>query len=198
MRHLAGVTVVASVLAMVSMGSMASTSRAAETYKVDPVHSMVVFRIQHMGISFVYGRFNDPAGTFVIDEDPSKMSFDVQAETAKVDTNNQRRDDDLRSERFFDVKKYPTIQFKSTSVKKGSKENEYEVSGDMSLHGVTKAITVKMQLVGKAKGQRGEQRAGFETTFTIKRSDYGMKTMLDGGVGDEVTLMVNLEGVQQG
>jgi polyisoprenoid-binding protein YceI len=184
------------VVAVCLVAGSFSTARG-ETYKVDPVHSMVVFRIQHMGVSFVYGRFNDPGGSLVLDDDPSKMSFDVQVDTAKVDTNNTRRDDDLRSQRFFDAKTYPAIQFKSTSVKAGAKDKEYEVSGDMTLHGVTKPMTVKMTLVGKAAGQDKKTRAGFETTFTVKRSDYGMTTMLGTGVGDEVTLMVSLEAIQQ-
>lgn len=171
-------------------------SAIADTYKVDPVHTSIVFRIGHLQVSSVYGRFNGASGT--IEYDPAaaeKAKFDVQVETKNVDTNVPQRDNDLRSPNFFDAEKYPTIQFKSTSVKAAG-DKTLEVSGDMTLHGVTKPITVTMQYGGVANNPRMGVRAGFATEFTIKRSDFGMDKMIP-MVGDEVKMMVQLEAVKQ-
>jgi polyisoprenoid-binding protein YceI len=171
-----------------------ATLLAADTYKVDPVHSMVVFQINHMGVSNVLGRFNAPAGTFVMDDDAANMSFQVTVPAANVDTNNAQRDTHLKSESFFDAKQFPDITFKSTAIKKTG-DKTYDVTGDLTLHGVTKSITVPLNLIGTASTQQGD-KAGFGGTFSIKRSDYGMTFMI-GGVGDDVTLWVNLEGTKQ-
>ena len=168
----------------------------ADTYRVDPVHTSIVFRIGHLEVSSVYGRFNGASGT--IDYDPAapeKAKFDVQAETKNVDTNVPQRDNDLRSPNFFDAEKFPTIQFKSTSVKAAG-DKTLEVTGDLTLHGVTRPITVTMTFGGVATTPKMGVRGGFATEFTIKRSDFGMNNMIP-MVGDEVKLMVALEGVKQ-
>jgi polyisoprenoid-binding protein YceI len=167
---------------------------AADTYKLDPVHSMVIFQISHMEVSNTFGRFNEPNGTFVLDDDASKISFDITVDAAKVDTNNAQRDTHLKSDSFFSVKQFPTITFKSSAVKKTG-DKTFDVTGDLTLHGVTKTITIPLTEIGAGKTQAGE-RAGFTTTFSIKRSDYGM-TFMVGPVGDDVTLMVGIEGVKQ-
>ena len=172
----------------------AATLLAADTYKIDPVHSMVIFQINHLGVSNIFGRFNAPAGTFTTDDDPANISFNATVETANVDTNNTQRDTHLKSDSFFDAKQFPEITFKSTAVKKTG-DKTYDVTGDLTLHGVTKSITVPLNLIGTAKTQMGD-RAGFGGTFSIKRTDYGM-TFMVGPVGDDVTLWVNLEGVKQ-
>lgn len=183
---------IAAFLAMAGIESAAM----ADTYTVDPVHSSIVFRIGHLQISSVYGRFNKASGTVEYDPAaPEKAKFDVQVATKNVDTNEPRRDDDLRSPNFFDAEKYPTIQFKSTSVKAAG-DKTLEVSGDMTLHGVTKPITVTMQYGGVANNPRMGVRSGFSTEFTIKRSDFGMDKMIP-MVGDEVKMMVQLEAVKQ-
>lgn len=168
----------------------------ADTYKVDPVHSSIVFQIGHLQISSVYGRFNGASGTVEYDPAaPEKAKFDVQVETRNVDTNVPQRDNDLRSANFFDAERYPTIQFKSTSVKPAG-DKILEVTGDMTLHGVTRSITVPVQYGGVANNPRMGVRSGFATEFTIKRSDFGMDKMIP-MVGDEVKMMVQLEGVKQ-
>ena len=183
-------------LSFMSLGLLAVAPAWADEYKVDPVHSMVVFRIQHLGISFVYGRFTAPTGMISFDPAaPEKATFDVQVESKNVDTNTEQRDNHLRSHDFFDVAKFPTIHFKSTAVKKTG-DNTYEVTGDMSLHGVTKSITITLTNVGSTKDPWGGFRTGFESTFTVKRSDYGMTFMIP-DVGDEVRLMVNMEAIKQ-
>lgn len=174
-----------------------TNTQATETYKVDPVHTTAIFRIKHLGVTYFYGRFNETTGSFTLNtENPCEMSFDVQIKTASVDTNSVNRNNHLKSPDFFNAKQFPTISFKSKSVQ-SSGENMYSVAGDLTLHGVTKPITVQMEFVGQGdKGPRSGYRAGFDVTFTIKRSDFGMNYM-QGMLGDEVTIMVGLEGVRQ-
>ena len=167
---------------------------AQSNFKVDPVHSFILFKVNHLGVSNAWGRFNDPQGTVVWDEsDPSKGRVEVTVQTAKIDTANQKRDQHLKSPDFFNAAQFPTLSFKSNSVaKKG--DNEFEVSGDLTVHGVTKPITVTVKKVGEADTQMGH-RAGWETTFTVKRSDFGMNFM-PGGIGDDVEIHVGIEAVK--
>ena len=169
---------------------------AAETYKLDPGHTSIVFRVKHLGIAYVYGRFNGPTGSFVFDESsPSKSSIEVQAEAKNVDTAVEKRDTHLRSPDFFNAGEHPLVSFKSKSVKK-VKEATYEVSGDLTLLGKTRPITVKVNATGAGKDPWGNFRRGFETSFSIKRSEFGMGFMM-GGVSDEVNLTVSVEGIRQ-
>lgn len=185
-------TILAAVLAVTGFVQ----SAIADTYKVDPVHSSIVFAIGHMEIAKVYGRFNGASGTVEYDPAaPEKAVFNVQVETKNVDTNMPPRDNHLRSPDFFDAEKYPTISFKSTAVKAISAK-ELEVTGEITLHGVTKPATLKMQYGGTAKDPRAGVRTGFSAEFAIKRSDFGMDKMIP-MVGDEVKLMVSIEGVKQ-
>lgn len=173
-----------------------SATRAADTYKVDSVHSTVLFRIQHLGVSYTYGRFDEPTGTFTVDEaDLSKSSVEMQLQAGNIDTGNAKRDGHLKSPDFFNVKVFPTITFKSTAVKK-SADNTYEITGDLTLHGVTKSVTLTMQHVGSAKSPMGDFRSGYEGTLVINRTDFGMSNMV-GMVGDEVHLTISIEGVKQ-
>lgn len=165
-------------------------------YAVDPVHSTNVFRIKHMNTAFFYGRFNQMEGDFTLDEkDPTKSTFDVKLKTESIDTNNAARDKHMRSPEYFDAEKNPDITFKSKSVKKAA-DGSLEVTGDLTLRGVTKPLTAKVELTGSGKGMRDEVRAGWETTFTVKRSDYEM-TAGQGALGDEVRITVSVEGVKQ-
>ena len=175
---------------------LSSLAYAAETYKLDPGHTSIVFRVKHLGVSYVYGRINGPTGSFVFDElSPSKCAIDMQAEIKNVDTAVEKRDTHLKSPDFFNAGEHPTILFKSKSVKKLS-ENTYEVSGDLTLLGKTRPITVKVNATGAGKDPWGNFRRGFETSFSIKRSDFGMNFMM-GGVSDEVNLTVSVEGIRQ-
>jgi polyisoprenoid-binding protein YceI len=165
----------------------------AENLKVDPNHSFLVFQIKHIDVSYVWGRVNGPSGTVNIDDgNLGGSSVTVSAKAENVDTGVKQRDDHLRNADFFDAKQYPNISFKSTSIKKAG-DNAYEVTGDFSLHGQTKPITVTVNKVGAGdKGGQFGYRAGYETSFTIKRSDFGMTTMV-GPVGDDVKIFVALE-----
>jgi polyisoprenoid-binding protein YceI len=191
MRHLARLLSVAALLVL------AGQSRAADTYKVDPVHSFAVFRIEHANLGHVWGRINDPGGTFTLDAaDPTKSTFNLELQVANVDTHNDKRDAHLKSPDFFNAKQYPTITFKSKSAKAGAAANMLEVTGDLTMHGVTKSVTIPVELAGKGEFPPGTQRAGIEATLTVKRTDFDMKNMV-GPVGDEVRLVVALEGVKQ-
>jgi polyisoprenoid-binding protein YceI len=169
---------------------------AADSYKIDPVHSSVLFKVKHLGVSYVHGRFNDISGTVVFDEEnAANGSIDATIKTESVDTHVAARDRNLRSPDFLDVKQFPEMTFKSREVKKSGNDT-FEVTGDFTLHGVTKPLTVKLTKIGEGKGMEDEYRAGGETQFTIKRSDFGMTYMLP-GVGDEITVILSLEGIRQ-
>ncbi len=189
---LVGVLSVVAARSAVDAEAPAAAVQETHTYNVDPVHSTVIFRIKHFGVSYFYGRFNSPTGNFSFDpEKPAESSFEITVKTANVDTHSPRRDGHLKSGDFFNAKQFPEITFKSTSVKKG-RGDTLQVTGDLGLHGQTHQITIDLHHVGSRDTGKG-QLCGFETTFTIKRSDFGMKFMLE-GVGDEVTLMIGLEG----
>jgi polyisoprenoid-binding protein YceI len=129
----------------VMMLAGAAQVRAADTYKIDPVHATVIYRISHFNVGNAYGRFNEPTGSVTVDnEDPSKSVFEFSVQVDKVDTANPKRDAHLKSPDFFNAKQFPTIDFKSTKVaKKG--DNQFELTGDLTLHGVTKSVTFDLQ-----------------------------------------------------
>ena len=174
----------------------ASAAHAADTYSVDPVHSSISFKISHVGISYIHGRFDDFSGQFVIDkDDPAKSSFSLAIKVDSVDTNNQKRDEHLRNADFFNAKQFPTLNFQSTGVK--AVDGGYEVTGDLTLHGVKKPVTFTLKGGDKVvEFPKGMQRVGFGTTLTIKRSDYDMKAMLD-ALGDEIPIDIGVEAVKQ-
>lgn len=165
---------------------------AAETYQADPVHSSVVFRVKHMNTSYAWGRFNDLAGTFTLDPSGGALKFQVKA--ASVDTGNARRDGHLKGPDFFNAVQYPTIAFASKSVVRSG--NVYEVTGDLTLHGVTKPVTFRLTPTGSGKGPTGAPIAGIEASFTIKQSDFGI-TKMAAAIGDEVWVNVSVEGIRQ-
>ena len=171
------------------------SANAADTFKVDPVHTFVLFSVQHLGIANTYGRFNDISGIVVFDkENPSKSSVELSVPVESLDTHNSIRDKSLKSPDFFDAKQFPTLTFKSTRVE-GSGDT-LKVSGDLMIHGVTKPLTVDFKKGGEGKGVFGEMRGGGETHFTIRRSDFGMN-FEQGEVADEVNIIVSLEGVKK-
>jgi polyisoprenoid-binding protein YceI len=168
----------------------------ADTYKIDPVHSSVIFRAPHINTGYVFGRFDQFGGTINDDtSDPSKTSFDVTIQVDSVDTGNPQRDGHLKSPTFFSAKEFPTITFKSNSVK-SSGDKKLEVTGDLTMHGQTKPITFTVERVGSSNLPNFGQRVGYFGTFTVKRSDFGMTGMPE-AVGDEIEMMVALEGVKK-
>jgi polyisoprenoid-binding protein YceI len=173
-----------------------ASAYAAESYKVDPEHTSLVFRVKHFGVADVYGRFNGPTGSFVFDESsPSNSSIQVQVNAKDVDTAVEQRDNDLRGPDFFNAAEHPLVSFKSTSVKKLT-DGTYEVAGNLTLLSNSRPLTVKVHHTGTGKDPWGNFRRGFETSFTIKRSEFGMDFMLS-GYGDEVAITVIVEGIRQ-
>lgn len=174
----------------------AGTAAAGDTYTTDAVHSTVVFRIKHNNTSHSWGRFNDISGTFAIDEsDPAQSSLAFTVKAASIDTNNSARDQHLKSPDFFNAVQFPTISFKSTAVSKASDGN-YEVVGDLTLHGITRSIRAKVVPTGSGKDMKGTPTAGIDASFIIKRSDFGMGKMV-GPLGDDVWVNVSIEGVKK-
>jgi polyisoprenoid-binding protein YceI len=176
----------------------ASLSLAADTYKLDPVHSGVVFTIHHL-VSNPFGIFHAPEGTVI--DDGGVPALDISVPVDKLDMGNDKWEKDIKAASWFDVKQFPNITFKTTAVKKLGKnattgDFDFEATGDLTLHGVTKSVTVTLSKTGEGKGMQGETRIGYSCTFKVKRSDYGMTTYV-GPIGDEVTLMVNVEAIKQ-
>jgi polyisoprenoid-binding protein YceI len=173
--------------------SSAGLTAHADTYKIDPAESSNVFSINNLVTNF-YGRFNDISGKVVFDADPSKSSIEVSIPVESIDTNNEKRDQHLKSPDFFNAKQFPMIVFKSKSVE--GTGDTYKATGELTLHGVTKPLTLEIKRGKDGEGMGGEIRGGGETHFTIKRSDFGMDFM-QGRLGDEVTVFLSLQGVKQ-
>jgi polyisoprenoid-binding protein YceI len=182
------------IMALALLAASPSFAEEIETYHVDPEHSAIIFRIKHLGIAYVYGRFNDMAGILKIDEQtPANSSVQISAEAHRVDTNVKQRDDHLRSADFFDAKRFPIISFTSKTFKKVD-DDTYEVGGDLNLHGITRPLTVTVMHTGSGDDPWGGYRIGYETTFSINRSDFGMTFMMN-GVADEVRITVSVEAI---
>jgi polyisoprenoid-binding protein YceI len=168
------------------------------TYKIDPAHSKAHFIVRHMMITNVRGGFNGLQGTVVYDpENASASSVDVTIDTKTINTQEPDRDTHLKSADFLEVEKYPTITFKSKSVKKES-DDELQVTGDLTIHGVTKPVVLKVEgPTPEGKDPWGNIRIGASATTKIKRSDFGLTynaALETGGIliGDEVK--IELEG----
>jgi polyisoprenoid-binding protein YceI len=173
------------------------TARADDTYKLDPVHSSISFKVRHF-FSFVNGNFKKFEGTIKVDPDhPEKSSVTATIDAASISTQNDKRDEDLRNDDFFDVAKYPTITFKSRSVKQTGADSG-DIVGDLTMHGVTKEITLHAKFLGKGTGLQGKPISGWQVTpEPIKRSDYGLtwSKAVEGTavVGEEVTVSIDIE-----
>ncbi|MHC4231205.1 MAG: YceI family protein [Planctomycetota bacterium] len=168
---------------------------AAEKYIVDVTHSAALFQVRHFGVSFVSGRFTDISGTIDVDrENLSNSSVEIVIRTASVNTDHEERDTHLRNADFFDVQKYPTMRFKSSKIKKIT-DTVGEVTGSFTLHGVTQTITMNVTFLGEFDVPWGQHRAGFETSFTIQRSDYGMDKLL-GPAGDTIQVTLFVEAMR--
>jgi len=185
-----------SIVAML-VGSLQSVQAQAVTYRIDPVHSFIIFRVKHLNTGFAYGRFNTFSGTIVVDErNPANSSIELEIDANSVDTGNSQRDDHLRSPDFFSARQFPKITFKSTRVRKIN-DTTVEVQGDLTMRGVTRPITARVTFTGKGRNQRGQEIIGFETTFTIRRSQFNINYGLNGGLADEVRVTFAVEGIRQ-
>jgi polyisoprenoid-binding protein YceI len=171
-------------------------------WKIDHSHSNVTFEVSHMVVSTVTGKFQEFDGTIKADKDDfsdASVSFTIQA--ASVNTNNEKRDNHLRDADFFEVAIYPTIDFvgKKMAQKSG---NKYTLTGDLTMHGVTKEIELDVRYNGQIKDPWGNTRSGFKVSGTLNRTDYGLtwnNTLEAGGlvVGEDVDIQVNLELIKE-
>ena len=174
---------------------------AAETFKVDKAHSSADFKIRHL-MSNVTGRFGDFDATIEIDRgNPAASTVEFTIDAASINTANDNRDKHLRSADFFDVEQYPTIAFKSTKIEPAGKDR-YNVTGNLTMRGVTKVVTLPVAFLGFGKDPWGNERAGFEIETTLDRKDYGItwNKALDAGgylLADDVKVTINLEAVKQ-
>ena len=172
-------------------------------WEVDTHHSQASFAVKHMMFTTIRGHFKVLSGRLNIDDqNPANSWVDAQAEAGSLDTNDPNRDGHLRSADFFDVDKYPTITFKSTNVEKRD-DNEYDVTGDLTMHGVTKPVTFKAEYAGLGKDPFGVQRMGLSAKTTINRKDWGLtwnQTLESGGVlvSEKVIIEIDLAATNQG
>ena len=168
-----------------------------EAWTVDKSHSSAEFKVRHF-MANVTGRFKSFDAVIHLDRSkPANSSVEFTIDAASVDTNSNNRDEHLRTADFFDVAKHPTITFKSVSIKERSKDL-YDVTGDFTMKGVTKRITIPVAFLGFGRGPNGGEKAGFEIETTINRKDYGIvwnRALDEGGVmlGDDVKVTINLE-----
>ena len=184
-------------LAMLALASgLAGSANAADTLVIDRVHSEASFQVRHF-VSKVRGRFTDFSGTIVADQaKPEASSVEFTIKTASIDTDQPNRDKHLQSADFFDAEKFPEITFKSTSVKSAGKD-KFAVTGNLTMHGVTKQITLPVTYLGSV-GAGKDAKHGFEAITTVNRKDYGIvwnKALDNGGymLGDDVTVTVNIK-----
>lgn len=167
------------------------------TWTVDAAHSTVGFAVKHMGIATVRGRFTEFEGTLEVGEDLAGSSARGTVKAASITTEEQQRDEHLRSPDFFDVAKFPTITFKSKKVK-ASGATKAKVTGDLTIHGVTKEVVLDAQLTPETQNPWGQTVRGATATTKINRKDFGLgwnKVLEAGGVlvGDEVKIQLDLE-----
>jgi polyisoprenoid-binding protein YceI len=183
------------------MSTSTATTTATRTFTIDKSHSEVLFQVRHL-VTKVRGRFNDFGGTIAFDPahpEHSSIAFTINA--ASVDTAAPDRDQHLRSEDFFAVEKFPALTFVSSRVTKQSEE-QYDVTGTLTIRGVAKEVTLPVVYLGEAKDPWGNARAGFETEITLNRKHYGLlwnAALETGGflVGDEVKVTVSAQAIAQ-
>jgi polyisoprenoid-binding protein YceI len=174
---------------------VAAIARGADEYTIDPAHTGVTFKISHLGLSWTHGRFDDVSGRFAIDpQDPSGCSFELTMNAEGIDTANHKRDDHLRSPDFFNVKQFPTLTFKSTAVT--PIKDGYEVTGDFTMHGATRPLTLKLVGGKTAEFPKNVRRTGYSAEFVIKRSQFGITKFAE-SVGDNVYVEISFEGTKK-
>jgi polyisoprenoid-binding protein YceI len=180
----------------------APLAAALETYDIDAVHSGINFKVRHL-FTNVPGRFGEFSGTLQYDaEKPQNSTIEIVIQAASIDTDNDRRDEHLRSADFLETETYPTITFKSTKIEPAEKANHYKVTGEFTLHGVTRTIVIDVELLGFGEFPGMGHRGGFHAATTINRQDFGVKwnRVLDVGgavLGDEVHIECPIEVVRQ-
>ena len=179
-----------------------SRTNTRTTWAIDPAHSSVEFSVRHLMITTVKGRFTDVAGTVVLDEeDPAGGHAEIAVQTASIDTREPQRDAHLRSPDFFDAETYPVITFRSRAVR-GVTRDGFTLDGDLTIHGVTRPVTLDVVSEGRGKDQWGGERVGYSATTKIKRSDFGLtwNQLLETGgvaVSDDVKIAIDVQLLKQ-
>ena len=174
------------------VGTAVAAGAQSTAWKIDPNHSASQFSVKHLGISTVRGVFQKTTGTVIYDvADSSKTQIDATIDATSVDTRVEMRDKDLRSPNFLDVAKYPTITFKSTHVEPAG-AGRMKVTGDLTIHGVTKQVVLDVDGPSAPVTAMGGQRMGAEATITINRKDFGVNGA-PGAVGDEIQIVLDVE-----
>jgi polyisoprenoid-binding protein YceI len=169
---------------------------AQDTYAHDPIRTFVIYRAQFGTFGYEMGTFEQASFTFTVDPaDASKNTVSFSVEAGSVNTGNDKRNSDMTGPDMLDAVQFPTIDFKSTSVK-DTGDGNLEVTGDLTVHGVSKPITVQVQKVGEGDDYEGKHRIGYYLEFSVNRQDYGM-TGFEGAVGDTLDLMIAANGVKQ-
>jgi polyisoprenoid-binding protein YceI len=174
---------------------------AAGTYTLDVSHSSIGFVVKHLMVSKTRGTFTGFSGTVVIGEDPTQSSVEVTVDVSSIETRDEKRDGHLRSADFFDVEQFPTMTFRSTSVKPAG--DEWVVDGDLTVHGVTGPLQLKVAFEGAANTPWGGQAIGFSAKGEVNREDFGLtwnQALETGGVlvGKKIELEIEAEVVKQG
>ena len=173
---------------------------AQETWQLDPIHSSITFSIRHLVISKVHGRFGKWTGTVQLDKDLAASFVEVKIDAASIDTNEPQRDAHLRSADFFHVNRFPEISFSTTRIESLG-ENQYRVSGDLTMHGVTRHVVLEAEENGRVKDPWGNDRIGFGAKAAIDRKDFGLtfnQTLDAGGLmlGDRVDITIEVEALK--
>jgi polyisoprenoid-binding protein YceI len=190
-------SILASILAtvLISVTAPFATAASAATYTLDGAHSFVFFKVGHMGFSKVVGRFNAVSGSFTVDDATGALTgARIEVQTASVDTGVARRDNHLKSADFFNAAQFPAIVFQSAGVR-GLDNGRYELDGTIDLHGVTRPVTLVVAQIGAGNDAGGAAHIGAEGTLAVKRTDFGMTSLLD-AAGDDVELFLNFEGIK--
>lgn len=180
-----------------AMGLAGMSAQAAD-YVIDKEgqHAFINFKISHLGMSWLYGRFNDFEGTFSWDaEQPAESQVQVTINTASVDSNHAERDRHLRSADFLNVSRHPQATFKSTGVEMTG-DDSAKVSGELTLNGVTRPVVLDARFMGEGEDPWGGYRAGFEAYTTLKLKDFDIAMDL-GPASQEVELLLTIEGIRQ-
>ena len=188
-KHLLGLSLLAVIFT--------STTATAADYIIDKEgqHAFINFKIKHLGYSWLYGTFKDFNGTFTFDENnPTADKVKVTIATGSLDTNHAERDKHLRSADFLNTGKFPEATFTSTAVKKTGED--LQITGDLTLNGVTRPVTLDARLIGKGDDPWGGKRAGFEAAGAIRLKDFNIKSDL-GPASQEVDLIISVEGIQK-
>jgi len=197
MSLLVGITALRAPAAGVTPATPVTPAEAV--WKLDPIHSIALFRIQHLKSGMFWGRVNGLEGTVTYDQGGSTAPvLDVTASLDHMDTGSERLDGNLKGPNFFNAAEFPTLSFKSTGGERVS-ESQWRVTGDLTIRGKTQPVAVSLDVTGFG-GIALESRAGFEATLTIKRSDFGMPWGIEkptAVLSDDVRLIVSLEGIQQ-